>query len=294
MDAGLQHPVRGHSGHAHSPHLAHHFDSLGQQFDSGKLGMWLFLATEVLLFGGLFCAYSVYRANHPEIFIYAHQFLDKKWGGINTCVLICSSLTMAWGVRCSQLGRQKGLVICLVLTLLGGCGFLGIKYVEYKAKWEHGLLWGTHYKPVHHEEEHPAGEAHAAAPPSTEALAEGAETGSVTPTVIETTSKGVVVERSRILPAALAPVGLAEARDSHWEGPEPKNVQIFFSVYFLMTGLHGLHVLMGMAAIGWILARSLRKEFGPQYFTPVDLVGLYWHLVDLIWIYLFPLLYLIH
>jgi hypothetical protein len=120
-------------------------DNAEQQFDSGKLGMWLFLATEVLLFGGLFVAYAVYRANHPEIFIYAHQFLDKTWGGINTLVLICSSLTMAWAVRAAQLGQQRLLVVLLSLTILGGFGFMGIKYVEYKAKWEHGLLPGTHF-----------------------------------------------------------------------------------------------------------------------------------------------------
>jgi cytochrome c oxidase subunit III len=301
MDADIQHGQSGHTGHAHDPHLQHHFGSLSQQFDSGKLGMWLFLATEVLLFGGLFCAYSVYRANHPEVFIYAHQFLDKFWGGVNTCVLLISSLTMAWAVRCSQLGKKTGLIVLLAITLLCGFGFLGIKFVEYKAKWQHGLLWGKEYKPTLHEDSHEGGLAEAgtvqpaSVPALTPAMLAGADTGSPTPTVIMTTPEGVVVERSKILPAALAPDGLAPEGSGHEiHGNEPRNVQTFFSVYFLMTGLHGLHVIAGMACIGWVLRRALKGEFGPSYFTPVDLVGLYWHLVDLIWIYLFPLLYLIH
>ncbi len=242
-------------GHAHSgnKHLAHHFDTPGQQFASAKLGMWIFLATEILLFGGLFCAYAVYRASHPEVFIYAHRFLDVKLGGINTVVLLCSSLTMAWAVRCAQLGKQKGLKVLLALTLLGGFGFLGIKAVEYEHKWKHGLLWGKSYRPVG--VEHAGGHPDAHHP-----LPEGEPGGGPIP---GTTGS-------------------------------PKNVQLFFGIYFLMTGLHGIHVIGGMGAISWLLFRASRGAFGSEYYTPVDLVGLYWHVVDLIWIYLFPLLYLIH
>ena len=275
------------------PHLQHHFETAEQQFDAGKLGIWLFLATEILLFGGLFCAYAIYRANHPEIFDYAHQFLNKYWGGTNTVILLCSSLTMAWAVRASQLGQQKLLVTLLSLTLLGGCGFMGIKFVEYKEKWEHGLLPGTHFRP-HAEaaaergaaagkgEADPAAPATMAAPPP--AAPEGA----------------FVVDHSRIRPSAAGPAGTITAAELARENAEragvekrPSNTQIFFGIYFLMTGLHGIHVLVGMGAIFWILLRALRGEFGPSYFTPVDFVGLYWHLVDLIWIFLFPLLYLI-
>ena len=233
-------------------HLAHHFHSRRQQSESSKLGMWLFLATEILLFGGLFCAYAVYRANHPEIFIYAHQFLDKSLGGLNTVVLICSSLTMAWAVRAAQLGQQRLLRILLAMTLVFAFAFLGVKYVEYQHKWKHGLLWGKSYRPA--EMPHSGGhvDGHHPSPEN------GGE------------------------PAAPVP------REA------PKNVQVFFSIYFLMTGLHGIHVIGGLAAIAWLLARARAGAFGPEYFTPVDLVGLYWHLVDLIWIYLFPLLYLIH
>ena len=273
------------AAHEHSPHLQHHFETPQQQFDAGKLGIWLFLATEVLLFGGLFCAYAIYRANHPEIFVYAHQFLNKYWGGTNTVILLCSSLTMAWAVRAAQLGERKLLIVLLSLTLLGALGFLGIKYVEYKEKWEHGLLWGARYQP--HLEGHAAETP--AAKPAPPVIAPAPPPGSF------------VVERSAIKPAPGGPSGTivsAEAQTEHLEhagmARAPANVQTFFSIYFLMTGLHGLHVLVGMGAILWILIRAIKGHFGPQYFTPVDFVGLYWHLVDLIWIFLFPLLYLIH
>jgi cytochrome c oxidase subunit 3 len=249
----------------HSPHLQHHFDTEEQQFDAGKLGMWLFLATEILLFGGLFCAYAIYRGTHPEIFLYAHQFLDKTLGGANTVILLCSSLTMAWAVRASQLGQRKLLITLLSLTLLCGFGFMGIKYVEYKAKWEHGLLPGTHFAP------HIEGESRAA--PAATAPVPGAT----------------------IKPSAQGPAGTvkesSEPLAAH--GTRPSNVQIFFGIYFLMTGLHGIHVLAGLGAITWLIIRSAKGHFGPDYYTPVDFVGLYWHLVDLIWIFLFPLLYLV-
>ncbi len=294
------------AAHHDHPGLQHHFDTPEQQFESGKLGMWLFLATEILLFGGLFVAYAVYRGNHPEIFEFAHRFLDTKLGATNTVILLCSSLTMAWGVRAAQLGQQTLLKVLLGLTLLGGAGFMVIKYFEYREKFEHHLLWGTRYQsPV----AHGAGEEHAAAEapadPAAEAPADPAAPA-VDPApaaadaqaaaVLEVTAAGVKVERSTNPPPARGPTGLAAApgadAESHAQ-PEPRNVQIFFGIYFLMTGLHGLHVLAGMGAIAWILFRALGGAFGPAYFTPVDLTGLYWHLVDLIWIFLFPLLYLI-
>jgi len=343
-----------HAAHGeHPPHLAHHFDTPEQQFDSGKLGMWLFLATEVLLFGGLFCAYTVYRSMHPEIFHWGHQFLDVKMGGTNTIVLICSSLTMAWAVRCAQLGQRRGLIIGLVLTLLCAAGFMGIKYVEYSHKIHMGLLWGTNFNPqlehgapgehaemtpspatpaAVHENAPPAPESHSAeaTPPAEISTTKLPPTDPVThpakgettvadaaPATIVTTpatsgaragepvhaEKGSAApatpstqadSRTTLADAAVGPGGLAHAgtANPHAMAP-PKNAQIFFGIYFAMTGLHGFHVLAGMICITWLLIRSWRGEFGPAYFTPVDLVGLYWHIVDLIWIFLFPLLYLI-
>ncbi len=259
-------------GGAQAHHVAHHFDNAEQQFESGKLGMWIFLATEILLFGGLFCAYAVYRSNHPEIFVYAHRFLDKTLGAINTAVLICSSFTMALAVRAAQLGRRRQLVALLGATLaLAGC-FLGIKGVEYEHKWKEGLLWGARF--------------HAELAPAPPALPQ-------TLPPVPTAAGG---ERSLIPPAAIGPAGLARPGRptvaENAEGP-PHDVQVFFAVYFLMTGLHGIHVIVGMVLLSLMMVRAGRGEFGPAYMTPVDLTGLYWHLVDLIWIFLFPLLYLI-
>ena len=394
----------------HPAHLRHHFDTPAQQFDSAKLGMWLFLATEILLFGGLFCAYAIYRANHPEIFIWSHHLLDTRLGAINTVVLLTSSLTMAWGVRAAQLGQRRLLVLMLSLTLLGAFGFLGIKYVEYESKWKHGLLWGNNFKPDEHylleqfggalhgepgaaedesEDATPVGDAtrgralylgscyschgiggegiakqgasllssafvaeqsdtealaflkqgrqpfHAAStmnllmPPrggnptlndeklvdiiayvrelQAEYVAAGGAIGtevadealSAIPDAVATTdgtAEEFVLQRSIIPPAPVGPAGRAStAVQAQVDAiPQPENVQIFFGIYFLMTGLHGVHVLVGMALIGWLLRGAIKGRFGPEYFTPVDLGGLYWHLVDLIWIFLFPLLYLIH
>jgi cytochrome c oxidase subunit 3 len=340
------------------PYLGHHYDSVEQQFQSGKLGMWLFLSTEILLFAGLFCAYAVYRRNHPEIFLYAHHFLDTKLGGLNTIVLIFSSLTMAIGVRCAQKGQRGMLIAMLTLTFLCACTFLGVKYIEYNHKWKHGLLWGTLYQ---NQEAHGGGHDAAAAPGSAAPATHGETPASASPAtpadvhatttvfqdakaameaakvawqhvsgghdehaVVATTSPagvektgaavsatpasaahdappsgaapptGLVVERSTIPKAAPAPAGLASPTAGVDHAGAPSNVHIFFGIYFVMTGLHGLHVIIGMIVIAWLIVRSYKGHFGPDYFTPVDLGGLYWHIVDLIWIYLFPLLYLIH
>src|SRR3954447_25792620 len=132
------------AAHAHPPHLAHHFETPQQQYASAKLGMWVFLGTEILMFGGLFCAYGVYRHNHPEVFAFAHQALNATLGGINTAVLITSSLTMAMAVRYAQLGQKVPLMICLGCTILGGFGFMAIKSIEYHTKWEHHLFPGKY------------------------------------------------------------------------------------------------------------------------------------------------------
>ena len=270
-----------HDHDQHDPHLAHHFETPQQQFASNKLGMWIFLATEVLFFSGLFVAYAVYRGNHPEVFVHASTLLDKSLGGLNTVVLITSSFTMALAVRLSMLGQTRKLVAALVATLVLAGAFLGVKAVEYKHKWEHGLLWGQHYDP-HHEYGH--GEAAHAAD------AAHAETGEV-----HAEEGDPAEDRSNIARSATGPAGLARPGESHVieHVDEPSNVHVFFGIYFAMTGLHGLHVIIGMGLILWLILRARRGVFGPKYFTPVDLVGLYWHLVDLIWIFLFPLLYLI-
>jgi len=432
------HDPHGGHGNGHDPHLAHHFDTPEQQMASGKLGMWVFLATEILMFGGLFCAYAVYRHNHPDVFEFAHQYLDKTLGAINTIVLITSSLTMAWGVRLAQLGKQRGLITCLILTILGGYGFMGIKSIEYKTKWQHhlGFASANRYDKRYKGDHKPGAEEHAdvttaaeagprAAPatthtpaPGTGAPAEAASSSAgghnqVAPTAANPTGSGPgeagihgqppaaasgaapakadqsginpeyidpnagTPDAAQIRPVAQGPAGLAptlvqEHGKAHLDEAEKEEMleqeylelgaldktrtSTFFQIYFLMTGLHGIHVLVGMALIFWILVKAVAPayrrttgagglaslglfflyvgilvrhhptwiigvlllvaaaalfvlasarraalvsagaagEFGPDYFAPVDIVGLYWHLVDLIWIFLFPLLYLIH
>jgi len=289
----------------HPPHLAHHFDNPTQQYESGKLGMWLFLATELLMFGGLFCAYAIYRGNYPEMFQYASQFLDTKLGAINTIVLICSSLTMAWAVRAAQLGQKSLLMVMLSLTLACAGGFMGIKYVEYSHKIHHGLMWGTHYRSQEghgeHDQTEPGDAAHGGAAPHAEGAAgDPAPTATAPGTEAAAPAAGdaaAPVERTILKSAAEAPGGLVgpEAKaESHASSlAAPPNPHIFFGIYFAMTGLHGIHVLAGMIVITGLLINAARNRYGPDYFTPVDLVGLYWHIVDLIWIFLFPLLYLI-
>jgi cytochrome c oxidase subunit 3 len=307
--AAADHPLD--HAHAHSPHLAHHFDSPAQQYASAKLGMWVFLGTELLMFGGLFCAYGVYRYSHPDVFVFAHEALDPLLGGINTMVLITSSLTMAMGVRYAQLGRRGPLVACLALTILGGAAFMAIKYVEYKAKWEHHLFPGKYnvYNaefPRKEEVDKPQDLAHADhSPIASHGTARPATAPTTTPSRYPYADPLLGTnDEPRIKPSFAYPPGLSRA---HATAPlvhhrtlnqlsalDQQRVNTFFSVYFCMTGLHGLHVLIGMALIFWVMVRAARNVFGPHYFTPVDLVGLYWHLVDLIWIFLFPLLYLIH
>ena len=299
-------------GHGHDPHLAHHFESMDQQFDSGKLGMWLFLATEILFFGGLFAAYAVLRARDPEVFSYAANYLDTLMGGVNTCVLILSSLTMAMAVRYAQLGRKTALVVCLWLTMGGAVGFLVIKYFEYNHKIHDHLVWGkTFYEPTEKNKDMVMTGEEAVDEPLLEIAREPSAADARRKTMADVVNMPEETATS-VLPASLGPRGLSfepaaeeaaiEKKESvdhtaagHLSDPEmPVNTHLFFAIYFAMTGLHGFHVLAGMIVIGWLIVRATKGEFGPKYFTPVDLGGLYWHIVDLVWIFLFPLFYLIH
>ncbi len=284
----------------HDPHLAHHFDTPSQQYASAKLGMWVFLGTELLMFGGLFCAYAVFRYSHPDVFVFGHEWLDARLGGINTLVLIASSFTMALGVRCAQLGQRNALVICLILTLLGGAIFMVIKTVEYETKWKHHLFPGKYnvFNPENKsgaEKPEKAEHGESAVVPVFAPATRPVQLGYVDP--LAGTADEPRVKAPTTTFAGLSPrqsIGEQELTYSELDPLDRSRVSTFFSVYFCMTGLHGLHVLIGMGLITWILVRGAKNEFGPKYFTPVDLVGLYWHLVDLIWIFLFPLLYLIH
>lgn len=208
----------------HQPFLQHHFREMSQQFEASKIGMWLFLVTEVLMFGGLFVGYGIMHARHPEAFTAAHHHLDRTLGALNTIVLLVSSFTMVMGVWAAQKGDRKKLILFLTLTVLLAGVFMVVKYFEYSHKFHDGLLPGRFY--------------------------------------------------------------------TH-QGDTVPGQFLFFSFYFMMTGLHGIHVLLGMVVITWLIIRAAKGHFSPSYYGPVDMVGLYWHLVDLIWIYLFPLMYLL-
>jgi cytochrome c oxidase subunit 3 len=205
-------------------HLAHHYPTLEQQAHAARLGMWLFLATEVLLFGGLFVAYGVYRFLYADTFKAASTLIETKWGAVNTVVLISSSLTVALAHHETEHGNRRKAAKLLAASFLAGAIFLVVKSIEYGHHFHDGHLPGRYYTY-----------------------------------------------------AALQAPG-----DS-----------MFWTLYFLMTGLHGLHVVIGMAVLGWLAWSSQRHRWARGYATPVELGGLYWHLVDLIWIFLFPLFYLI-
>ncbi len=313
---------------AHDEHVAHHFNSAEQQFAAGKLGMWLFLVTEVLFFSGLFVAYAIYRSMHPEVFVSASEYLNTSLGAINTVVLLLSSLTMAWGVRCAQLGQSRYLALCLTITLACAGFFLGVKAVEYSHKGHEGLLWAGAYNTSEH---------HAADDSTNWFRIAGAIPGIlllIVPLGLSPWCRGKNASRARSFAGALLLTGIAyfvglvmaegvmslsaahpsqpehavtdelHASTAHETEPiasesaasevsRADRIGVFFSIYFAMTGVHAIHILAGMGVIAWLLWRALRDEFGPSYFGPVDFVGLYWHLVDLVWIYLFPLLYLI-
>ncbi len=304
-------------GHDHPPHLAHHFETPKQQFEAGKLGMWLFLATEILFFGGLFCGYAVLRGLHPELFQYGSRFLDTTYGAINTAVLIVSSLTMAAAVTFSQKGNQTALKACLALTVLGGMTFMVIKYFEYEHKLKAGLRPAGYMYTLPDFEVASHDGFQMGQPLYTKPLTElDLEQRKVDPSQTNLPSD---VEVTNIPEPAEAQTGLnmSELEEQqrrreagrasflsehgHDDFPHPlqdpnrpQNLHHFFTIYYLMTGLHGIHVVIGIGVISWLLVRSYMGDFGPEYFTPIDLVGLYWHVVDLVWIFLFPLFYLIH
>ncbi len=443
----------GHDDHHGSPWIQHHYDDAQHQFDAGKLGIWLFLAQEVLFFSALFVAYILYRHHHPEIYAYAHKYLDTKMGAINTAVLIFSSLTAAWAVRAAQLRQRKLLIACIATTIACALGFLVIKYFEYTHKIHEQILFGQRFDPcvssggtplITKSNDCPGAKSTVVWHPKTNAATPGSCFGDVAidvdahkpnvqadckvfaasgkwstdkdgnPVFAEsgrkeitarcpdpvfgrdlglpkgvdrtkrtypcwksnhqphvcrggwffTTGKGgdgpyatkdacsgarkkagadavgecAMSEASGILvefgdhehrddmrivaeckpPAppvvdgdpladreqqlALAepavasepPLSHHEEKDIVYAGPPPEHTNMFFTIYFAMTGLHGIHVLVGVFIFIWLLIRSIKGHFSPEYFGPIDFAALYWHIVDLIWIFLFPLMYLIH
>ena len=215
--------------HVHEESLAlrEQFDTEAQQKDASTLGMWIFLITEVMFFGGLFLAYTVYRHLYSQIFAIASTTLNVYIGAANTVVLLCSSLTMVLAVRAAQLGQKKAIIVFLILTLILGGVFLGVKAYEWNEKYQEHHIPGPSF---------------------------------------------------------------------HLEGVSPDqqgHAQLFFSLYFAMTGLHALHMIIGAGLLTYLILEARKGRYTAEYNTPVDLIGLYWHFVDIIWIFLFPLLYLI-
>ena len=210
--------------HGHHPALQHQFNTMEQQLETVTLGLWLFLVTEILFFGGLFMAYLLYRVWYPEAWAEGSVELDVVLGGLNTVVLIGSSLTMALAVRSAQVGAPRATVGWLGITMALGATFLVVKGFEYAHKFQ------THHVP---------------------------------------------------------------GPDFMFEGPHAKQVEIFLSLYFAMTGLHALHMVIGLGLLSVIAWMAHRRRFTPEWYSPVEMSGLYWHFVDIVWIFLFPLLYLV-
>ena len=208
----------------HSAQVAHQFEDAEQQHEASTLGMWAFLITEVMFFGGLFAGFFVYVLGHTQAFAEGSRHLDLTLGTINTVVLLGSSLTMALAVRSAQEGRRQGQVLFLILTMTLGLAFLGIKGLEYAHKFEQHLVPGPLFR---------------------------------------------------------------------MDGPHAQFAQLFFSFYFAMTGVHALHMIVGVGLLAWLLVNALRGRYSAEYFTPVEVSGLYWHFVDVVWIFLFPTLYLV-
>ena len=214
----------GHATDAHNPNLQHHFYSMEQQLEASIFGMWVFLVTEIMFFGGMFMIYILYRVLYPEAWILGSNHLNVALGALNTCVLIVSSLTMALAVRSAQTSNRRGQIVNLALTIVFGSVFLVVKYFEYAEKFH-----------------------------------------------------------TRVVPGPNFDMSL----------PLANQQQLFFSIYFMMTGIHALHMVVGIGLMLVVLAMAWRGRFSASYYTPVEVSGLYWHFVDIVWIFLFPLLYLL-
>ena len=224
-----------HAGqHHHDPALLEQFDTIEQQKDASQFGMWVFLVTEIMFFGGLFGAYLIYRNLYNPAFVAASKSIDITLGAVNTAVLICSSLTMAMAVHSAALGARKLLVLFLILTLALGGIFLGIKAVEY------------HQKYVEHH-----------------------------------------------IPGPSFDFNSSEKADERVPGDVARQTSIFFALYFAMTGMHAMHMIIGAGILLFLIWRAWHGAYPPNHYTMVENFGLYWHFVDIIWIFLFPLLYLV-
>jgi cytochrome c oxidase subunit 3 len=227
--------------HVSLPQHRHHFETMEQQREAGSFGMWLFLLTEIMFFGGLFFSYLLYRNWYYDAFAVASNQLSIPLGTANTMILITSGFFMALGVWAAEMRKKKMLVWTLILTVVFGIAFLGIKYDEYHEKWEKHHIPGAHFD------------------------------------ISEFVNPAAYGIKENPLPPDMA-----------------QRTQIFFFLYFAMTGMHALHMVIGVVLLFWLIWRAHRGDFSSGYVAPIENFGLYWHFVDIVWLFLFPLLYLIN
>lgn len=283
----------------HEPGLQHQFEDMKQQEESVSIGMWMFLVQEIMFFGGLFTVYLVFRSRFPMAFAAGSNHLNAFWGGLNTLVLIVSSLTMALTVYYAQKGNKAMQIGLIVLTMIFGSVFLGVKAIEYTDKYNHGTVpvdgWNKKIPAEGNEAEHAATNT----PPCEEKASSGessAEEHHANPKgefqldhemkqlVCKAYDEKILTKSEQIGYFSNGQLDLNKFRNK---------VRIFYWIYFVMTGLHALHMIIGLGVMLWLLWKAWLGTFTAEYFAPVEMAGLYWHFVDIVWIFLFPLLYLL-
>jgi cytochrome c oxidase subunit 3 len=284
----------------HQPGLQHQFEDMKQQQDSVTIGMWAFLVQEIMFFGGLFTAYLVYRSKYPMAFAAGSNHLDAFWGFVNTLVLIVSSLTMALTVYYAQKSNRNMQVAMIILTMFFGSVFLGVKYIEYSDKYNHGLVPFANWNKKTRQGETHKETVGFTLPFETKASAagkEGAKKEYINPRgefqwddeegdkiILEARDKGYLTDYEKTGYFTNGELDKNKVRDK---------VRLFYWIYFTMTGLHALHMVVGLGIMLWLLVMAWRGTYSAEYYSPVEISGLYWHFVDIVWIFLFPLLYLL-
>ena len=260
------------SASTHSPVLKHHFEDLGQQHACERLGIWMFLATEILFFGGVFAAYTVYRLWYPAEFEFASAYLNRVFATINTVLLISSSFTITMAIRSAKLGDRGALIRRLLITAALASGFMVVKGFEYAQDFEEHLVPG----PI--------------------AQAEYAKTATKLAPMSHSEAEKFVTENNASEHPEYehwaASLALHNHDGSAAASLDPGKVQLFLCFYYIMTGIHGVHIIVGIGCILWLVWEAWRGTIPPENYSTVEVVSLYWHLVDAIWLFLMPLLYL--
>ena len=273
---------KGFDGNMHPTNKQFFFHTSEQQFEASKLGMWLFLATEILLFGGMFVAYGIFRFLYPEVYEAASLQLNTLLGAANTVVLLLSSLTMVWAIRGIQMDNRKVLISNLIATIALASIFLVVKYFEYEHKFHEGIYPGSNFELAE----------------DTRTVSELSGVTGVEPIVV---IEGHAEDAGHAEEGAVEGAGaeahaeeaLTEEEIAKQEIFHERRAGIFFAIYYMMTGIHAIHILIGIIAIGILTWKAWRGKYTSVWYTPVENVGLYWHIVDIIWIFVFPLMYLI-